>query len=120
MGVVLMYSITDKKSFENVSYWIKSLDDNCKVGISKILVGNKLDLEDTRQVTQAEGKALAAKHGMLFYETSAKTGINVENVFMDVARDIVMKNPGLVTAESAGKTLGAGTQGKDKTKGDCC
>ena len=119
MGVVLMYSISDKKSFENVSFWIKSLDDNCKSGISKILVGNKLDLEDTRQVQTADGKTLAEKHGMMFFETSAKTGINVENVFMDIARDIMLKNPGIIT-EGLGKTLNATTQGKEKTKGECC
>lgn len=117
MGVVLMYSINDRKSFDNITYWIKSLDENCKTGISKILVGNKSDLEDTRQITKEEGKKLAEKHGMLFFETSAKTGVNVESVFLDVARDIMIKNPSIIT-ENTGKTLNA-TAGKEQNN-NCC
>ena len=128
MGVVLMYSITDKKSFESipvnpyfvdVTYWIKSLDDNCKESISKVLVGNKVDLEDTRQVGVAEGKALAAKHGMMFFETSAKNGTNVESVFMTIAQDIVQHSPN-IAVETAGKALSSANQGKDKAHSTCC
>ena len=102
-----------------MSFWIKSLDENCKAGISKVLVGNKLDLEDTRQVDHAEGKALAEKYGMQFYETSAKSGINVEKVFLSAGEDIIRKNPN-IAKENSTKTLTQSGQGKDTTKGNCC
>jgi GTPase SAR1 family protein len=102
----------------DVSYWIKSLDENCKEGVVKALVGNKVDLAENRQVTSEEGKALAAKHKMFFYETSAKTGINVDEVFLTVGNDIIKRNPNIVV-ESSNKTLKQ-TQDKEKEKSSCC
>ena len=121
-----MYSITDRKSFEStkfemnsvgISYWIKSLDDNCKEGISKILVGNKMDLEDMRQVKYEEGKSVADKNGMQFYETSAKAGTGIEDVFLGVAKDIIQKHPNIVV-ESNVKMLSAANV--DKNSSSCC
>ena len=56
-----------------------------------ILVGNKSDLEDKREVTKEEGKELADKYGLEFYETSAKTGENVEELFYNSAEEIAKK-----------------------------
>ena len=56
-----------------------------------ILVGNKSDLEDKRQVSQEEGQELAEKYGLEFYETSAKTGSNVDDVFFKSADEIAHK-----------------------------
>lgn len=53
-----------------------------------VLVGNKADLQAERQVSQAEGQAFAARYKLMFYETSAKTGENVEKVFTDSARTV--------------------------------
>merc|ERR1711934_658688 len=89
---IIVYDITSRESFEHVEGW---LDDLRKVrGDEAIvaLVGNKCDLDQgngARQVTTAEGEALAAKWGAkIFREASAKTGHNVEAVFEDVARDL--------------------------------
>ncbi len=99
-------------------YWIKSLDENCREGISKVLVGNKVDLEANRQVTSAEGKALADRNGMLFFETSAKTGAGVEDVFVTATKEIVKKNPGIVVAGKP-KNISLTSHSVDK-EGGCC
>ena len=56
-----------------------------------VLVGNKSDLDDRRQVNTEEGQELADKYGLRFYETSAKTGDNVEAIFLDSADEIAKK-----------------------------
>ena len=56
-----------------------------------VLVGNKSDLADRRQVNTEEGQELADKYGMQFYETSAKTGDNVESIFLNSADEIARK-----------------------------
>ena len=56
-----------------------------------VLVGNKSDLEDKRQVSTEEGQELADKYGMLFFETSAKNGQNVEEIFQNSANEIARK-----------------------------
>ena len=53
-GIVLVYSITDKRSFENISYWISEIKDK-SIGAEVVLVGNKCDLEDNREVSTQEG-----------------------------------------------------------------
>ena len=56
-----------------------------------VLVGNKSDLADKRQVNTEEGQELAEKYGMQFYETSAKSGENVEEIFFKSADEIAKK-----------------------------
>ena len=79
--------------------WIKQLHDNADKGVTKLLVGNKLDLaenSDMRAVTYEEGVALAEKYStpdspIKFFETSAKKAINVEEAFMSLTVDVVEK-----------------------------
>ena len=79
---LIVYDISSRDSFNNITSWI----EDCKIYSPKtilmVLVGNKSDLEDRRQVNAEEGQELADKYGILFYETSAKTGTNVENIFL--------------------------------------
>jgi GTPase KRas len=90
-GVILIFSITSRESFEKVKTLynqVRSIKDSSQVSI--YLVGNKRDLEAQRQVGTIEAVVLAAKLrlGEPFYEVSAKTGENVDRVFYSVVREI--------------------------------
>ncbi len=77
-GIILAYSISDGKSFTNITTWIKQIEANSSEDVCKILVATKCDLQADRQVTFQEGNTLAKKYGMKFYEVSAKNGKNVQ------------------------------------------
>ena len=88
---LVVYDISKRETFNNVSDWIEDCRNQSPKTIYMILVGNKSDLEDKREVTKEEGKELADKYGLEFYETSAKTGENVEELFYNSAEEIAKK-----------------------------
>ncbi|BBN16447.1 protein MpRAB8B [Marchantia polymorpha subsp. ruderalis] len=89
MGILLVYDITDSSSFQNVRNWIGSITEYAAENVNVVLVGNKADMEDSkRQVTKDQGQALADEYKIKFFEASAKTKFNVEEVFESIARDI--------------------------------
>ena len=89
-GIVVVYGLDDKKSFENVKQWVEEIDRYAGEGVVKLLVGNKCDVE-ARQVTREEAEKFAEELKMRYMETSAKTGENVEETFMLTAREIKAK-----------------------------
>ena len=91
-GSLLIYDITNKKSFENVEKWISDLKANADEDISMILLGNKTDLEDKRVVTTEEGKNKAEFYNLTFMETSAFNGNNIQEAFNELITDIYKKN----------------------------
>jgi len=80
---ILVYDITRRETFNSIQEWIRETDENADKLVTIVLVGNKKDLEHMREVTKKEGEELAKKEGILFYETSAKSGENVYNIFSD-------------------------------------
>ena len=86
---IIVYEISNKKSFENISSWIEECKNTAPKSILMVLVGNKCDL-DNREVTEEEGREFAEKNGMLFFETSALTGKNVEEVFKQATANIAL------------------------------
>merc|ERR550532_375544 len=89
MGVVITYDITDPASFDHVEYWVTQLDQHGDENVQRILVGNKSDLADLRKVSKEDGEALASKFNMAFFETSAKSGVNVDDAFLRIADEVV-------------------------------
>uniref|UniRef100_H2M2A9 small monomeric GTPase n=1 Tax=Oryzias latipes TaxID=8090 RepID=H2M2A9_ORYLA len=92
MGIILVYDITDEKSFENIQNWMKSIRENASAGVTRMLLGNKCDVEAKRKVSKETGETLAKEHAIRFFETSAKSSINVEESFQALARDILQKS----------------------------
>lgn len=91
MGIMLVYDITNEKSFENIKNWIRNIEENASADVEKMLLGNKCELEEKRQVTKERGEQLAIEYGIKFIETSAKASIRVEEAFFTLARDIKAK-----------------------------
>ncbi|KAK0585119.1 hypothetical protein LWI29_023628 [Acer saccharum] len=89
MGILLVYDVTDESSFNNIRNWMRNIEQHAADNVNKILVGNKADMDESkRAVPTAKGQALADEYGIKFFETSAKTNFNVEQVFFSIARDI--------------------------------
>jgi len=99
MGIMLVYDITNQKSFENIAKWIRNINEHANEDVEKMILGNKCDMEDSRVVAKERGEAIATEHGIKFLETSAKTNINIERAFHELAEAILNKTPGRDPAE---------------------
>ena len=88
---LVVYDISSKDTFDHVTNWIEDCKNQSPKTIFMTLVGNKCDLNDKRQVSIEEGRELAEKNEMLFFETSAKDGINVDEIFSKTAQEIAKK-----------------------------
>ena len=90
---LVVYDITNRESFDNVSTWIEDCRNQSPQTIFMVLVGNKtdLELENKRAVSFEEGQELAEKNKMMFFETSAKSGKNVDDIFYRSAETIAKR-----------------------------
>ena len=87
LGIIIAYDITEIKSFEKLKNWINDIKMYAHKKVRLVLVGNKYDLSN-RRITEEEGKKLADELGAKFFETSAKTGYNVNEAYNFLIRDI--------------------------------
>jgi len=89
---IIVYDITNRESFENVKKWYDIITEVAFQNIVLILVGNKVDLDESRKISTDEGMELAKNLGIYYMETSAKTNENVEDVFEWIALQIINMN----------------------------
>ena len=111
MGIMLVYDITNAKSFDNIAKWLRNIDEHANEDVERMILGNKCDMEDKRVVSKERGDAIAKEHNIKFLETSAKvnpsyqcqcgvfhrilhlqTNINIEPAFIQLAEAILDKS----------------------------
>ncbi|XP_032431242.1 ras-related protein Rab-40B [Xiphophorus hellerii] len=90
-GVILVYDITNRWSFDGIDRWIKEIDEHAP-GVPKILVGNRLHLAYKRQVTTEQAQVYAEKLGVTFFEVSPLCNFNITESFTELARIVLMRH----------------------------
>jgi Ras-related protein Rab-8A len=118
-GILMVYDISDRKSFASVSTWMDMIDKQADTGVAKILVGNKSDLsEEQIQVKREEGQAMSDKYNIPFHLTSAKTNDGVDEAFLSIAQ-LVLSNPPKPRSP-ASDTVSLGKQTRRRRGRGCC
>ncbi|XP_032441626.1 ras-related protein Rab-15 [Xiphophorus hellerii] len=91
-GIFLVYDITSERSFQHIMKWASDVDEYAPDKVRKILVGNKSDDMEKRQVATEQGVKLAMAYGMDFFETSAFTNHNITETFTRLAEQVLAAN----------------------------
>ena len=127
----IVYDITSRNSFNSVQSWIDDCTKQTPRNILLLLIGNKNDLNDKREVQYEEGEEFAKKKNMIFLETSAKTGNNIDKIFEKSVKKIdqnIIDNKYDLDNENCGIRKGLKTESfvlsvekaKEKKKKKCC
>ena len=89
-GILLIYDVTDKDSFKNLSNWLIEIEKNSSKNVLKVLIGNKTDLEEKRVISYNQAKEFADSYGLKYIETSAKKNLNVNEAFATLGRELML------------------------------
>ncbi|TKR96831.1 hypothetical protein L596_010793 [Steinernema carpocapsae] len=115
-GILLVYDITNPTSFQNVEKWLRYIQQYADDQVEKVLVGNKCDLVDMRNVSKERGQEIAQHFGIRFIETSAKANLNVDKAFFDMAEILLKRSAQRKAAETVKIKKGR----RKNTKSKCC
>ncbi|EGD76056.1 GTP-binding protein yptV3 [Salpingoeca rosetta] len=116
-GVILVYDVTRRATFEHIIPWLNEANVYCDDNVVKMLVANKID--EPRQVSTDEGRALAREKNMLFIECSAKTKVGVQQAFEELAQQ-VLDTPELYQSPSSGAGVDVSSSSSGQLNGDVC
>lgn len=124
MGIILVYDVTDERTFANVKQWFKTVNDHANDDAQLLLVGNKSDM-DTRVVSYDQGEALAQELGLPFIESSAKDDSNVNEIFFTLAKLIQDKIDRNAMSNNAGTSKDSSVKIKtgsesSSSSSNCC
>ena len=124
-GILFVFDVTNKESFDNIKMWLNE-PQVVELNSQKILVGNKIDLEEQRVISKEKMEDLGAKNNNLVsFETSAKTGENVEKVFTKIA-ELILANKSedeikeLYSKDKQNLSIVSEESSKKKTTKQCC
>ena len=119
-GIIVVYDVTDRQSFTKIQHWLKEIENYGTDRVCKLIVGNKCDLADKRVVDFASAKEFADELGIPIMEASARSRINVDEIFLAIAGDIL----GKIRLESSGhsndNTVVKVQSPQEKKKGSKC
>ena len=90
-AAIIVYNITKRDTFERAKEWVEELERNTSKDIVIAFIGNKVDLAESRNVTYDEVKTYAEDNQLILMETSAKTALNVDNMFLSIAKKLPRK-----------------------------
>ena len=90
---IIVYSIDSEQSFTNVEKWLNDIKSQSSPDIKIFLIGNKADLEDKRKIPKEKGEIFVNDNKLNFFsEASAKTGLNVQNIFIEAAKELYLEH----------------------------
>ena len=115
-AAIVVYDIQSQSSFARAKSWVRELQRQPNAALVMALAGNKADLEEGRQVEDAEARAYAEENGLFFMETSAKTAANVNDLFYEIAR----KLPRAAPAETPAPGVVLNARQTPRPKSQCC
>ena len=121
-GILLVYDITNESSYDNISNWLEQINSKSDNERPIILIGNKSDMVNERVISKEKGEELAKNccGGINFYETSCKTGENVDEAINDLVYQIYNKYSGKNLNDTGNIKIDQGEKGKGKKKKKCC
>ena len=122
-GILLIYDVTNKDSFKNLESWLIEIEKNASENVLKILIGNKNDLVDDKEITTEEGQKFANRNNMQFIETSAKMNTNVTEAFETLGKLMIefSSKQNLLTQQKKETKKLSSSSGKDlNSKKVCC
>ena len=125
-GILLMFDVTDYDSFESLENWLIEIEKNANKSVIKLLIGNKIDLEENRKVSYNQAKDFADSNGIQYIETSVKLNTNVNQAFWEIGKELMnaTKDKEFIH-ESNKKTITISKNANNineepKNKGGCC
>jgi len=124
LGALLCYDITSYSSFSNIARWLSELRDHANRDVVLLVVGNKLDDEANREVSEEQAKQLSEELALPLIETSAKSGEGVNEAFEDVAKRIYemafMDKDNAINHDSGALDVNLDNQPEHQSKKKCC
>jgi len=90
-GIIIVYDITNKQSFDNIRDYLDEINLHAKQNVCKLIIANKSDLENKRKVKYNQLKSFANELKVSFFETSAKNASNIEQAFLNITSQIKIK-----------------------------
>ena len=123
-GVVIVFDVTNLETFENLKYWISSIKSNLgekNIIIPIIIIGNKIDMDDMRDINKEEADKFAKENNYKYFEASAKTGQGVDEAFREIVNQILDNSDKLEEIKEERKSIKIQEEpNNNQKKKNCC